>query len=81
MIRETLLRKFIAAAVLEGKLLCGFQGTVLECVAMSEALYATRRLDRILERSEDLKAIKVALGAKRAKAAAFQRTFGFEWPA
>lgn len=79
--KEKLLRKFIAAAVLEGKMICGFQGTVLECKAMAEALYATRKLDKALMQSEDLSFIKEALSAKRVKASAFSRVFGFSWPA
>lgn len=79
--QSTLIRHFAAKALLTGKLPCGIFGNKHQLSAFSEAFYATREFDRILNESEDLTQVTAALSVKRAAAARFRREFGVKWPA
>lgn len=79
--QNLLIRQFAAKAILTGNLPCGIYGNKKQLIAFSEAFYATREFDRLLNESEDLKTITDALSVKRAAAARFRRTFGVKWPA
>jgi hypothetical protein len=80
-LQKTLVKRFISEAIITGNLPCDFYGTVKQIHAFSEALFATREFDRILNESDNLENVTKALKVKRAAAARFRKEFDLVWPA
>ena len=76
-----IIRRFATTAILTGRLPCDVYGTLKQLEAFSEALYATREFDKVLNESSDLEIVSKALTVKRAAAMRFKREFGASWPA